>query len=72
MLAVWSQVQGAPKIVPWVPVPGDHPDPNTYTVDALLARDLDQPLVESARAMMPQSLVRRRTRSEARTARGAA
>ncbi len=38
LLAVWSTVPGAPRVVPWVPVVGDHESASTYTVDAILAR----------------------------------
>jgi hypothetical protein len=36
LLAVWSGIEGAPRVVPWVPVPSATTDPETYTVDALL------------------------------------
>lgn len=38
MLAVWSTVPGAPRIVPWVPVVSARTDPAVYTVDYLLSR----------------------------------
>lgn len=43
LLAVWSEVPGAPQIVPWVPVPGDHEDPNQFMVDALLSQFAARP-----------------------------
>jgi hypothetical protein len=36
LLAVWSTIAGAPRVVPWVPVPAADEDPDEYTVDALL------------------------------------
>lgn len=36
LLAVWSTVVGAPRVVPWVPLPAAGTDPSQYTVDALL------------------------------------
>lgn len=38
MLAVWSTIPDAPRIVPWVPVPGATEDPSFYMVDALQQR----------------------------------
>ncbi len=38
LLAVWSTVPGAPRLVPWVPVMGATASATTYTVDAMLAR----------------------------------
>jgi len=38
LLAVWSQVPGAPRVVPWVPVVGATGNPSVYTVDAMLQR----------------------------------
>lgn len=38
LLAVWSQVEGAPQVVPWVPVVEPNTDPGTNTVDAILQR----------------------------------
>jgi hypothetical protein len=43
MLAVWSQIEGAPQIVPWVPVVEPDTDPTRNTVDALLARLANYP-----------------------------
>ena len=36
LLAVWSTVERAPRVVPWVPLPQAGTDPAQYTVDALL------------------------------------
>jgi hypothetical protein len=36
LLAVWSTVPNAPRVVPWVPVPAATANPAIYTVDALL------------------------------------
>ncbi|MCB9562017.1 MAG: hypothetical protein H6708_16560 [Kofleriaceae bacterium] len=38
LLAVWSTVPGAPRVVPWVPVVAAGHDPAVYTVDAMLQR----------------------------------
>lgn len=38
LLAVWSTVPGAPRLVPWVPVADATADPARYTVDAMLQR----------------------------------
>lgn len=38
LLAVWSTVPGAPKLVPWVPVVEAGTSATTYTVDAILQR----------------------------------
>jgi hypothetical protein len=38
LLAVWSQVPGAPRVVPWVPVVEPGASAEIYTVDAMLAR----------------------------------
>jgi hypothetical protein len=38
MLAVWSAVPGAPRIVPWVPVVEAEESASVYTVDAMLTR----------------------------------
>ena len=38
VLAVWSTVPGAPRLVPWVPVVEAGSSPSVYTVDAMLAR----------------------------------
>ena len=38
MLAVWSKVPDAPRIVPWVPVPGNSENASFYMVDALQHR----------------------------------
>jgi hypothetical protein len=38
LLAVWSTIPGAPRIVAWVPVEKDTADPNKYTVDAIISR----------------------------------
>jgi hypothetical protein len=38
LLAVWSGVPGAPRVVPWVPVVEPGSSPSVYTVDAMLQR----------------------------------
>jgi hypothetical protein len=38
LLAVWSTVPGAPRVVPWVPVVEAGENPAVYTVDAILSR----------------------------------
>jgi hypothetical protein len=38
LLAVWSTVPGAPRLVPWVPVVAATADASRYTLDAMLAR----------------------------------
>jgi hypothetical protein len=38
LLAVWSTVPGAPRIVAWVPVEKDTADASKYTVDAIISR----------------------------------
>lgn len=38
LLAVWSTVPGAPRVVPWVPVISADTNPSVYTVDYLLER----------------------------------
>jgi len=38
LLAVWSTVPGAPRVVPWVPVVEPAKSPDVYTVDAMLER----------------------------------
>lgn len=38
LLAVWSQVAGAPRVVPWVPVIEPDTDPGKNTIDAMLSR----------------------------------
>ncbi|MBZ0237392.1 MAG: hypothetical protein K8M05_34055 [Deltaproteobacteria bacterium] len=38
LLAVWSTIPGAPRVVPWVPVVAATADASRYTVDAMLAR----------------------------------
>ncbi len=38
MLAVWSKIPTAPRIVPWVPVTASTANPSKYTVDAILQR----------------------------------
>jgi Cys-rich repeat protein len=38
LLAVWSTVPGAPRLVPWVPVVEAGQSPTVYTVDAMLQR----------------------------------
>ena len=38
LLAVWSTVPGAPRLVPWVPVVAAGTSPTVYNVDAMLQR----------------------------------
>jgi hypothetical protein len=38
LLAVWSAVPGAPRVVPWLPVVEAGTDPERFTVDAVLTR----------------------------------
>ena len=38
LLAVWSEVPGAPGVVPWVPIVEPGVDAGAFTIDALLAR----------------------------------
>lgn len=38
LLAVWSDIPGAPKVVPWVPVIAADTNANANTIDAIVAR----------------------------------
>ncbi|MFC1890713.1 hypothetical protein ACFL4G_13250 [Thermodesulfobacteriota bacterium] len=38
LLAIWAGIEGAPQVVPWVPVIEPDTNPNVNTVDALLQR----------------------------------
>lgn len=38
LVAVWSAIPGAPKVVPWVPVVAAGTNPSVNTVDAIIAR----------------------------------